>query len=636
MFPTILAVAVTRVCYFATQLSARTVDHGRQITRVIDHFYSGGQTSKAQWMAGWIDKELWGPVRHGLDRRLSELIANDAFVRSIMPRVDAALKEVSETAVTRLRGSTAEAMMGTGNSPGQYESVLTAARQIAKKYHFPKQMHDKINAFVIRTPNVNAMALPSHDSINFALQTGLMELLNEPGDPPDKVSNMTKSVIAHELAHHKNRHNLQRFVVLFVYHMKKRSIIPKNHRRRYSRLMYDQTMETMFRVDPQEALSSQQGAMYRQLFDDTWQTIERAIDQIEFQAYQQAGAYEEFEQKITELFNEDSSDVAEDDSLKELFTEDEIEIAYEVLDGYGFRRPHGKATASDDGPPIGFILDLGRLSRSQEITCDRFARIATSKSISQQTTARLAGGRGATPQGLLRQAEAWGESIGKNNRLKQQLNNFRTHPVPLMRLFQDEIFEESTTLKYLQSPLHRGLTLYLSATKALNHYEYAKKGSGKIPAIDVKEPHESFLEYEKLLPFQSLVQSLGKVIAEAVISAEATSEDDLNIKHFSAVIEHLQETRKTKNLDKWQKKRLSVPATDGQVEGLIYTLNDRLHNLQERGEIVKKALELLKPFQPPNVRWILDKNSGRWFQRADSGESDRWKLEEFRKLEGNG
>lgn len=633
MFPIIVAVAMTGACCFATQLSARTVDHSRRITQVINHFYSGGQTSKGQWMAGWVDKELWGPVRHGLDRRLSELIANDAFVRSIMPRVEIALKEVGEVAVTRLRGTAAEAMIGRDNSQGQYESVLSAAQQIAKKFHFPKQMHDKINAFVINTPNINAFAIPSHDSINFALLTGLMELLNEPGDPPDKVSNLTKSVIAHELAHHKNRHTLQRVIVLFVYNIKKRSIIPKKHRARYSRMMYDQTMQALFHIDPQDALSSQQGAMYRRLFDDTWQTIEQAIDQVELQAYEQADAYEEFEQKITELFNEDNSSTEQE---SELFTENEIEDAYEVLDSYGFHRHRGKATTSDDGPPISFILDLARLSRSHEITCDRFARIATSKSISQQTNARLMGGRGATPQGLLRQAEAWGESIGKNNRLIQQINNFRTHPVMLMRLFHDEIFEESTTLKYLQTPLHRGLTLYLSAVRELNRYEYAKQGSGKLPTIDVKEPHESFLNHEKLMPFQALVQSLGKVIIEAIIPAEATNETDLNIKNFSAVIEHLQEARQTKKLDKWQKKRLSIPATAGQVEGLIYTLNDRLHNLQERGEIVKKALDLLRPFLPSNVRWIRDKSSGRWVQRSGNDENERWKLEEFRKLEGNG
>ena len=629
MFPTIVAIAVTGACFLATQLSART-NHGRQITRVIDHFYNGGRTSKGQWMAGWIDKELWGPVRHGLDRRLSELISNDAFVRSIMPRVEMALKEVGETTITRLRGSAAEAMMGNDNNPGQYESVLSAARQIAKKYNFPKQMQDKISAFVINTPNINAFAFPSYDSINFALLTGLMELLNEPGDASDKVSNLTKSVIAHEMAHHKNRHTLQKFVVLFVYSMKKRSIIPKKHQVRYSRMMYDQAMQAMFHIDPQDALSSPHGTMYRGLFDETWQTLERAIDQIELQAYEQAGAYEEFEQKIAELFNEDSSSVEEESD----FSEDDIEAAYEVLDGYGFQRSRGKATDSDDGPPIGFLLDLGRLSRSQEITCDRFARIATSKSISQQTTARLIGGRGATAEGLLRQAEAWGESIGRSDRLKQQLNNFRTHPVPLMRLFHDEIFEESTTLKYLQDPLHRGLTLYLSAIKELSRYEHAKQGSGKLPAIDVKEPHETFLEREKLVPFQALVQSLGKVIVEAILPAGASNESDLNIEVFSAVIEHLQEARKTKNLDKWQRKRLSVPATDGQVEGLIYTLNDRLHNLQGRGETVKKALELLRSFLPPNVRWIRDKSSGRWFQRAGSDENERWKLEEFRKLEG--
>ena len=157
--------------------------------------------------AKWVDKVLYDLIRHGLDRKTANIIAGDEFVTKNRPLIDDTMRQMGDLGRNLLRSRGAESSFADNkaNVPGQYAGIRKTAQQLAKFFNFPQEMRSNLNVFVVDSPMVNAFAYGSLNTIELAFYTGLIEKLNEQGDPITKVSEMLKGTIAHELAHAKEQ-----------------------------------------------------------------------------------------------------------------------------------------------------------------------------------------------------------------------------------------------------------------------------------------------------------------------------------------------------------------------------------------------------------------------------------------------
>ena len=460
----------------------------------------------------------------------------------------------------------------------------------------------------------------------------------------------------------------------------------------YRALMKDQAMQSLYNIDPQQALASQQSELYRELFDHSWEVIERLAEDMRMRATAEPEKFEALVKKFEQTFQSyngasffaDLKNVdGEAAEARELsaaethkLSEAEAQAAQKLLARYGIEAQLSEilreevdkakteateaktetaeagadiARSSFFGELIRFIRALSKLYRSHEVTSDRFEQIATSEKTVQSSFARMGGGRDANPEAMMRQAEKWAMDLNRNPDLQKALNEglFQTHPVILMRVYQTMLFSESAAFKVHHLPIYKALTLYMEGIKMVEKSEQVIEGKSDDSSdtttnnaesvADSKEAYELYLETEKATPFKEVVRNFGEVIAESIIAEDAKSAEDLNIKRFAELVDYLQGVRRDRGDTAIPKKRLSTPGTEEKIEGLLYTINHRLRHLKlPEGSVdqklVKDALELLKPFQPLGTTWQLDKETGRWVQiESSSADNERRRLEDFRR-----
>jgi len=665
--------------------------------------------------AKWVDKILYDLIRHGLDRKTANIIANDEFVKENRALIDERMREFGDYGRNLLRSRGAESAYADNknNVPGQYAGIRKTAQQLAKFFNFSKEMRSNLNVFVVDSAVVNAFAYGSLNTIELALFTGLIEKLNEPGDPITKVRELVKGTIAHELAHVKNRHSEQKFIVLAIFFAKKRNIIPNSLQGNFRALMKDQAMQLLYSIDPQQALASQQSELYRELFDHSWEVIEKLAEDLRIRAASNPQKFEALVEKFDKTFNAydgasffsdltqvDGETPIGEESRHEIrpLSEAEVQAGQKLLARYGIEvsldelvnknviaaeteatetaetekeTAEAKTEAAEAKTEtaearanvarssfifvsfeelIRFLQSLSKLSRSHEVTCDRFEQIATSERTVQESFARIGGGRDAKPEAMMRQAEKWALELNKNQDLQKALNEgiFQTHPVILMRVYQTMLFSQSAALKVHKLPIYKALTLYMEGIKLVEKSEQVMEGkpsnasassNGEQGSVaDSKEAYELYLETERATPFKEVVRNFGGLIADSIIAADASSAEELNIKSFAELVDYLQGIKRDRGDSAIPKKRLSTPGTEEKIEGLLYTLNHRLRHLKlpagsdKPAEVVEKALELIKPFQPPGSTWELNKETGRWVQiESSSDDTERRRLEDFRR-----
>ena len=629
--------------------------------------------------------------------RSANIIAGDEFVKRNRTLIDDTMRQMGDRGRNMLRSHGAESAYADNkaNVPGQYAGIRKAAQQLAKFFNFSKEMRSNLNVFVVDSPVVNAFAYGSLNTIELAFYTGLIEKLNEPGDPITKVSEMVKGTIAHELAHAKNRHVEQRLIVISIFLSRWKNVIPSSMQENYRALMKDQAMQSLYNIDPQQALASQQSDLYRQLFDHSWEVIERLVEDMRMRATAEPEKFEALVKKFEQTFRsydgvsffadlkDADGEAAEGRELSAAETQNklseaEAQAGQKLLARYGIEAQLSEnlseeidkakteatetktetAEAGTDiarssffswGDLIRFIQALHKLSRSHEVTSDRFEQIATSEKTVQSSFARMGGGRNANPEAMMRQAEKWAMDLNRDPNLQKALNEglFQTHPVILMRVYQTMLFSESAAFKVHHLPIYKALTLYMEGIKMVEKSEQVMEGksngsytiaSNAESVADSKEAYELYLETEKATPFKEVVRNFGEVIAESIIAEDAKSAEDLNIKRFAELVDYLQGVKRDSGDTAIPKKRLSTPGTQEKIEGLIYTLNHRLRHLKlpegsdKPAEAVQKALESIRPFQPVGTTWELNKETGRWVQiESSSADNERRRLEDFRR-----
>ena len=414
--------------------------------------------------AKWVDKVLYDLIRHGLDRKTANIIADDEFVKRNRPLIDDTMRQLGDYGRNMLRSRGAESAYADNkaNVPGQYAGIRQAAQRLAKFFNFSKEMRSNLNVFVVDSPIVNAFAYGSLNTIEIALFTGLIEKLNEPGDPITAVSEMVKGTIAHELAHAKNKHVEQRLIVISIFLTQWKNVIPSS-KQEITTLMKDQAMQSLYNIDPQQALASQQSELYRELFDYSWDIIERLAEDMSMRAAAEPEKFDALVKKFDQTFRSydgasffadlveidgeaaEGQELSPDEARK--LSEAEVKAAQKLLARYGIEVQLGEITteelaaakttdtkveSAEAGSDIArssfwvelirFIQALSKLSRSHEVTSDRFEQIATSEKAVQNSFARLGGGLNASPAAMMRQAEKWAMDLNRDPDLQKALN----------------------------------------------------------------------------------------------------------------------------------------------------------------------------------------------------------------------
>lgn len=632
--------------------------------------------------AKWVDKVLYDLIRHGLDRKVANILAEDDFVKKHRNLIDQQLQLIGDYSRNLMRSSAAEAMYAKEGEAGQYTGIRNHAQRLAKFFNFTREMRSNLSVFIWDSPMVNAFAFPSLNTIQITLLTGLIEKFNEANAPITEVNDMIKSVIAHELAHVKNKHGEHRLIVILIFLITHKNVIPSSMQESFRAMIKDQAMRSLYRIDTQQALASEQAATYHELFDTSWEIVENLAEQLQVMAQQDANAFNALQTKLKGTFAAyDVAAIANDTALTEVDTQpralsaSEVQAAQKLLARYDLTLPPelqqleavegekateagekssvatagGEASFGSFVDLIRFVLALSKLSRSQEVTCDRFSQIATSEQTLRNTFARMGGGRDASSEAMMRQAEKWAEELNKVPLLQKVINEMLlSHPVLLMRIHQTGLFSKSFALNVHKSMLYKALALYMEGVKILEASEKTLQGESKPTyghnpsanesVADSKETYELFLETEKATPFKKMVEDIGKVVVDSIISESATSSSDLQIDRFVELIDFLQMVKRDRGDSAVPKKRLSTPGTEEKVEGLLYTVNHRLRNLdlpensQTPDKLVQDALQLLRPFQPSDMTWQLDKDTNTWRQiESSTSDTQRRNLEDFRR-----
>ena len=668
--------------------------------------------------AKWVDKVLYDLIRHGLDRKTANAIAKSEFVRKNRPLINESMRQMGNSGRNMLRARGAEASYADNKEgiAGQYANLRETAEQLAEFFNFPQHMRSNLNVFVLDSPVVNAFAYGSLNTIEIAFFTGLIEKLNDADAPITEVNEMVKGTIAHELAHIKNRHVEQRLIVISIFLAKYKNIIPTSLRENFTALMRDQAMQSLYNVDPQQALASEQADLYREMFDYSWEIVEQLASDLSHRATSEPEKFDALVETLSQTFSnydgmsfiadfQEKGDVATAEEGQEAaqatrkLSEAEVDAGQKLLARYNINMPLDQVLSADMAENLGeaevagneaevasneaevasneaevasnetevasnevtkarltfgdfiaFLMALSKLSRSQEITSDRFEQIATSEQSVQNSFARMGGGRNANPEAMMRQAEKWARDLSKDKDLQRAINDFSTHPVNLMRIHQAKIFSQSLPVKVHHRPIYKALALYIEGIKILEQSEQVLEGgSGSSSALngnresvaDTKEAYELYLEIEKATPFKEMVQNFGEVIADSIIPAEAQSADDLNTRRFADLIEYLQRVVQDHGENAVPEERLAVPGSEEKIEGLLHTINDRLRNIEppegsdEPVEKIEEALKLLKPFQPSGSSWEYDEKTSRWVQiESSTADTERRRLEDFRRRQG--
>jgi Zn-dependent protease with chaperone function len=433
------------------------------------------QSSGNEIVADWTEKKLNSLVRADLDRKVVELLATDPVAKKVMAQVRGAIGDLVEAYRSNMMANAALAQPG----------------RAAEKLGFKKSARDKAHVFVMGSPSINAFTYsPLLSEVDVVMYEGLLNIMNE-GE--------IGAVAAHELGHIKSGHVLTGVAVQAIFKATGTILIPEEKA---------DAFEAIVQTEGRKLLRSSLGLDHipdsDAIVDVYFNLASRIADGI-VQRIPKA--------ELTQIVGRLQSTL--------------LPTSKEQADGSADAQLENLAQMKK------FKEMMKALTRSQEVTADRWAIIAAGPENVIGAMSKLAGGSRANPAAILAQAERLLEDATRRG---ADLRAFAAedHPDVITRALQFKVYSQTPNYKILSDPFVRAVNLYLHLSRELAQAQAQIDNDMvemvRAEQIDLRRTHlKTFAD--------SMANSITSIVMEEVVAAE--SDPNAKVENTLKLIEHL-------------------------------------------------------------------------------------------------
>jgi Zn-dependent protease with chaperone function len=479
----------------------------------------------------WLEALMNGAIKHGLDRAVDVNLRGhevaQEFYRGVMKDVD---EVIYQYRIQQLKTSA----LAKAGEKGQYQDLLKMVQEVADALGFPPEARANIHVYVSGQPVVNAYTYSGTTKvIEVVVYQGLLDLMQK--DP-----GALRQVIGHELGHIKSGHIRNRLLLLAVFNATAEDLIP------------DPAAVPEKAADPKAA---EKKALVEQAIYEQAKVLigGEAISQSNLRGllskassalllHASADTQERMAQEVVSRVLAISNDIRARTTAAQ-----RLELSTSLIDtvmNYGTQtNPKEGAAAKKERrePDFKELKDFmakldGVLSRAQEISSDRYGLLATkNERDSIMAYVRMAGGSGATIEGMLAQQEELDELMLNN---PESLLEDGSHPIPGERAEQfAEFLKHPGFLIYSQSYL-QAIYEYLSLSQLIHQGDVV---IGKDMA-DLSVVHHARWKREKAIAFAQelsnwVEKQVTKEIDDAVVAENPTGAKFVQLKGLLDMLE---------------------------------------------------------------------------------------------------
>jgi Zn-dependent protease with chaperone function len=447
------------------------------------------QGSSNEIVAEWMERKLNSLIRADLDRKVVELLATDPVAKKVMVQVRGAIGDLVEAYRSNMMANAALAQPGRS---GQFQKELKIVQSAAEKLGFKKSARDAAHVFVMGSPTVNAFTYsPLLSEVDVVFYDGLLERMSE-GE--------VLAIAGHELGHIKSGHVLTGVAVQAIFLATGTILIPEEKA---------DAFEAIVQTEGRKLLRSSLGldhipdsdAIVDVYFDLASHVADRIVKSIP-------------KAELARIVSRLQSTLLS--TSKALEDEQDPKKALEELHQLKKFKEMTKA-----------------LSRSQEVTADRWAIVAAGPENVIGTMSNLAGGARANPAAILAQAERLLEDATRRG---ADLRAFAAegHPDTITRALQFKVYSQTLNYKILTDPFIRSVNLYLQLSRELAQ----AKAQIDNDMVEMVRAEQINLRRDHLKTFaDSMANSITSIVMEEVVGAE--SDPNAKVENTLKLIEHL-------------------------------------------------------------------------------------------------
>lgn len=442
--------------------------------------------SKNEIVSEWTERKLNSLIRADLDNKVVNLLYTDPTAKKIMLEVRRVIGDLVEAYRSNMMANAALAQPGRS---GQFQKELKIVQAAAEKLGFKKSARENAHVFVMGSPSVNAFTYsPLLSDVDVVLYDGLLERMNE-GE--------VLAVAAHELGHIKSGHVLTGVAVQAIFKATGTILIPEE------------------KADAFEAIVQTEG---RKLLRSSL-----GLDHIPDS------------DAIVEIYFDLALRVA--DRIVKTVSKAELTKIAGTLQSAALPKSNEQAEEEDPLKSLAeakkFKEVMKRLTRSQEVTADRWSIVAAGPENVIGAMSKLAGGTRANPAAILAQAERLLENATAKN---SDLRAFAAedHPDVITRALHFKVYSQTLNYAIVSDPFVRTLNLYLQLSRDLSQ----AKAQIDNDTVEMVRAEQIDLRRAHLKTFaDAMANSITSVVMEEVISAE--SDPNAKIENTLKLVEHL-------------------------------------------------------------------------------------------------
>lgn len=520
-------------------------------------------------LAEWLDERINFAIKHGLDAAVDQYLRNSAFVQRVLHDLEKALTENHRNTRLVFTSQMGLAMHADQRGLGeQYSQELLMATDVARQLNFPQSAIEDLHLFRSSQNVVNAFTysgLP-RSFIDVVLFQGLVDLLS-----PQEL----RAVIGHEMGHIKARHVQNQVLLVSIFRATGENAIPADPE---SQALRAQLVNRLTSGLTSILAHSHRGTEFPAEIADT--LVQNTLESID---------------ATTEL-------------LKRTLRPEEISaLNHDLTQILAAADSHGASGSTPEASVVRtrpftqedvekFLEALKRYSRSCETSSDRYGLLVSDLESAMATDAKLAGGRNANIHAIRRQADRLIESLNRYPHAEQTvIDSQETHPAPVMRAVQYELFMQTTAYQIYSSPFWKALDAYVGISRVIEGSEpkpISSLARSRSVNPDSRELLRSYRNASKMTDFYEFSQELSATLKSGILDEFFNIGQQSNFEKFHNLILYFNEARRSGK----------VPRITVLPGGLLFDLREALKAIPQQNDLIRKAVALINTFIPLEAR----------------------------------
>jgi len=491
----------------------------------------------------WMKEQFVKLVRHDLDYNISNIISTNQVAQKVLHSINQEIGPYMEEARIENLVNFGRAVPG---KEGQFQEILKIANESATFFHFKPEVIKNGHIFVSGDNTLNAYTYsPSMGYLDFVMLDGLIQLFT------DNKGNLNlpaiKAVITHELGHVVSNHVLNGMVLQAVFKATGDILIPK---------------------DQQIA------------FREMWKGYSKVMIKNAIGLHDED--HEALTNKLVTIAESSANKLKADFSQEEL-----VQLSHQLMKAVGIKtravKPSSAGEIDDMLKAKDFKAAMEKVTRSQEITADWMALIATGPTGLADAMALLAGGKQAKGSAIIKQAQ---ELLNRMTIQELEVRNLEQndHPGVVFRAASFLTFMNTLNYRIASNPFERSVYFYMLLSKNISDTNLF---------LETRKSELSMLQKNTLLnnSYSQLAKNLSQAIVETIskeiANSSKTGEEPIYFNRLISLIDKMKSVG-------GEYGAIASHSALGQTDGLFSNLKKSLEQISlPVADLAKKQIEKL-------------------------------------------